>query len=320
MPKELTHIQMAELLFGQLPDTSLFKYPIKNNYDLFLYGALVADTFYYYTAGPKKDLVNSLSNQMHIDNESSLLPVIRLLSTVKKDDSAALAFAAGICCHLVTDTVFHPLVFYYSGIKGLHPGADTRHRRFETLLDLYIKARYHIPDFTKPFKVLKKVSGFNQKLFFYLKAMFGLDSNTGNIYLRMALFYHGLAYFLFTNRLASPFFHWLYKKELFVSSEFEALFYPVSRPDMIPFFSGTLDFKHPVSGEKKSIKINDLTQQVFHQSSKILSLIEIHLNEPDNLNKLILNDKLPRIQPNLSTENFKYWYRHPEIMDTIFIP
>ncbi len=67
------------------------------------------------------------------------MPVLTFLEPIQSPDvdARALSLGAGIICHILADTVFHPLVYYHSGMSRVHPGATARHRRFETALDLY---------------------------------------------------------------------------------------------------------------------------------------------------------------------------------------
>ncbi|RLB91998.1 MAG: hypothetical protein DRH26_07135, partial [Deltaproteobacteria bacterium] len=137
MPKEITHWTLAATVANKLPKCSLFFDPIRSHPNLFLLGAITPDIPFYYLAGPKTALIQALSAPFHGTDGRALLPALTFLDNYPDQNPAALAFAAGVICHLLADTLFHPLVYYFAGMDGLHPGATARHRKFETAMDLY---------------------------------------------------------------------------------------------------------------------------------------------------------------------------------------
>ena len=135
MPKEITHFALARQLRYRLPQGSPFYEPVRTFPLLFRLGAIAPDIPFFYLAGPHKRKVQAISRHYHRTDGEALRPLLQFLDTHKSPK--ALALAAGVVCHLVTDTVFHPMVFYFAGMDGVHPGATGRHRQFETAMDLH---------------------------------------------------------------------------------------------------------------------------------------------------------------------------------------
>ena len=111
------------------------KYPA-----LFVLGGVTPDINFYCMAGPGAKQIQALSAPFHRPDRKALTPVLEFLDrrlANGKKDLPALALAAGAICHIMADTVFHPLVYYFAGMDGVHPGATVRHRQFETAMDLY---------------------------------------------------------------------------------------------------------------------------------------------------------------------------------------
>ncbi len=141
MPKEITHWTLAAALAEALPENSLFYRPIHLFPNLFFLGAIAPDIPFYYLAGPHMKSARKLGAFLHKGDAHALMPVLAFLD--QDQDPAARAFAAGVVCHILADTMFHPLVYYFSGKEGIHAGATARHRQFETALDIHLYCRSH---------------------------------------------------------------------------------------------------------------------------------------------------------------------------------
>jgi len=318
MPKEITHINLAKAVFDHLPGTSRFHRAIQAHFNLFLYGAVAPDTFYYYLAGPKRAFIQGLSRQIHADHPPPLDLVIDFLNYFKFREPAAIAFAAGICCHLITDTVFHPMVYYFCGIKGLHPGAETRHRAFETALDVHfwyletIKSTRHTDPLSCIFDIPQKT------LIHLLSILFRIHPDREKKRIRLALQYHEKTYRLFRHPWAFRFFNTLHRFGLGIHSRQVALIYPVSRPVALSFFNHTMRYKHPVTGKIKQHLIDDLVQKNLNQTLDLLAVLESMYGHKLNKSRLQARPGLPHIKPCFSQHNFEYWYGLSNLLPMVY--
>ena len=140
MPKEIAHFALARKTADALPKGLIFSNAVDRFFNLFVLGAVAPDIYFYYLAGPDKDRIQGLSKPFHRSDKKALLPVLSFLENREGqtgEDLPALALAAGVICHIMSDTRFHPLVYYYAGMDRIHKGATARHRQFETALDIW---------------------------------------------------------------------------------------------------------------------------------------------------------------------------------------
>lgn len=135
----MTHWYLADRVKCLLPQDSIFFEPVQTCENLFFLGAVAPDIPFYYLLGPRSARVQAAAEPFHRPDARALMPVLTFLEPIQSPDvdARALSLGAGIICHILADTVFHPLVYYHSGMSRVHPGATARHRRFETALDLY---------------------------------------------------------------------------------------------------------------------------------------------------------------------------------------
>lgn len=169
MPKEITHIQLAEAIKGELLQSNGYGSPeIKNalakHGNVFSFGSISPDIFFYdivlpfdgrhaLRGGPWGDAIhgNRGENTMaHIFAMAEILNSPQLQKSMgykdkmpKDDADLCLTFGAGYLTHVALDTVMHPLVYYFSGnYYADDPSAkkwgEARHRAIETLLDLLV--------------------------------------------------------------------------------------------------------------------------------------------------------------------------------------
>ena len=113
--------------------------------EAFLLGAIAPDCPFYVA---KDARVVGIATRLHGQGaDDAYAPVKRALAALadgtKAVPPAAIAFAAGALCHIASDTVFHPAVFYFTGFAA-HPRVAVsrsylfRHREFESAMDLHL--------------------------------------------------------------------------------------------------------------------------------------------------------------------------------------
>lgn len=310
---------LAREVARKIPADSIFCDAIHRYLNLFSYGAVAPDTCFHYVFGPGRSVVNPAGQVFHTTDASCLVPILEFLKRFPHNDPDALAFAAGLCCHIMTDTVFHPMVYYFSGAKGIHSNSDTRHRMFETALDLHFKSIIHTGGNLIPFCQISKRLGISDtRLSYLLKNIFCQDNPEYQKYLLYAFKSHCLANALFTN-------HDLYNLMHMVSSfnflaEYEALFYPFKQPVRFRFFDGVLKFKHPVSGEQYSQTLESLSKKAVKTTLLLLSVIEAAILAGKNPNDVIFDTDLPEISPCLpeNAQGFIHWHGDSDIRRKLY--
>jgi hypothetical protein len=128
----------------RLSPESPFYDALKNERRSALLGAILPDAPYYLALG-KSSLGNAVAEVLHgrQGEDTFRLPTLwatRILTLPSAAQSASWALWAGYLSHCVTDQIFHPLVYwftgnYYASDKGQRTTAREYHRAFESSLD-----------------------------------------------------------------------------------------------------------------------------------------------------------------------------------------
>ncbi len=304
MPKEIAHWSLAAATAEKLPRDSLFYKPIHSFPNLFLMGAITPDIPFYYLAGPKLAVIQSLSIPFHGRDERSLFPVLAFLDQHPDKDPAVLAFAAGVICHILADTLFHPLVYYFAGMKGIHPGATARHRQFETAMDLHFwqyRPRVSLVQIFKGLEVSEK------RLNRFLSDLFQVKSRSEQRYLRPALYFHMTLQYLFRSSMAHKIFAFLGRKTPWIPDKIIGLIYPCNGPVNLVFFNQMFLYKDPCTGTVFSTKISRVAEKNAIAGAGLLSLISEALVQDQPAVRVLECPDLPKIRPDLPREDFVFW-------------
>lgn len=144
MPKEITHWLIAENAAALLKGSRLERAVTANPQCLRL-GAVFPDVLFFLVGKSPLARLGEMGCALHGRDGEDTYAVLRSFPAgrVEKSEAEPLkAFWAGIACHLRSDIVFHPLVYYLTGNyhrrePRLRSRAVQRHRRFETLMDMY---------------------------------------------------------------------------------------------------------------------------------------------------------------------------------------
>jgi len=305
MPKEIAHWSLAAAMAKKLPRDSLFHKPVHSFFNLFLMGAISPDIPFYYLAGPKSAVIQHLSTSFHGRDERSLVPVLAFLDQNQDKDPAVLAFAAGVICHILADTLFHPLVYYFAGKEGIHSGATARHRQFETAMDLHFWHLYRPR--VSLFQIFKGLEVSEKKFNRFLADLFQVRARPEKRYLGPALYFHMTLQYLFRSATAYKIFAFLGRKTPWISDKIIGLIYPCNGPVNLAFFSQKLLYKDPCTGTIFSTKISRMAEETAVAGAGLLSLISTALVQSrPGLGVLDCPD-LPKIRPDLPRKGFFFW-------------
>jgi hypothetical protein len=320
MPKEIAHIALAEQIAAQLPQTSLFWGPVTACRHLFLYGAVAPDVPYFYLAGTKAKWIQNLTARFHTRSADSLMPVLNFLGHFPQKDPDALAFAAGVCCHLLCDTLFHPMVYYFAGLDNVHEGATARHRMFETAMDIHFLQKLsdsRLRSLTHLYRHLETGKKRFHQLFHRLYQLTGKGDAR---YLSRAILWHRTIQQLF---FAPGFYHLLRgmnRYGIIRQKRFHSLVYPFRKRVKLTFFNRPVTFTDPCRGTTQTTTIKALSHKAAENAVAVLRIIESALIANEDLFKVTQHPDLPDIRPCLAgrPDQFKYWFNKQNLEQMLY--
>ena len=313
MPKEMTHFALARFLARAVPETSAFYSPVQRFPYLFCLGAVTPDIPFFTQAGPGADKIQALSLPFHGSDSRALGPVLGFLD--RHQSERALALAAGVICHIFSDTRFHPLVYYYTGMDLIHAGATAKHRQFETAMDLYFQ--YLCPGDTSLGQVVKNIeisrTHLNKFLMDLFQAELGLEKGVNR----------SLTWFItFQSLFRSPAIRtsmaWFSRMGWPLPEKITGLVYPSDKPVCLPFFDREIRFQDPCTGERVNTRIEEMISQVVQSSLQILDLASIAMDSKRPVTHILKHPDLPLIRPDLPVKVFDIWREAPDLLPLLY--
>ncbi|MCF8090915.1 MAG: zinc dependent phospholipase C family protein [Desulfotignum sp.] len=318
MPKEISHWYLAGLVRENLPEKSVFYKPLHTHENLFFLGAVAPDIPFYYLLGPKKNRIQAASDPFHSPDARALAPVLSFFDSMifSQPDPAALSLGAGIICHILSDTAFHPLVYYYSGIFPEHPGATARHRQFETALDLYFQHLAGPGARTCLGSILENVEVSKSLLLKLLGKLFNLagyhERTCLGYAVRSQAFYQTLFRCTFLYRIL----HRMNQTRHRMSDSALSLIYPVKQGVALPFFYQKFQYQDPVTGRHCKASIPDLTRQVKRSGLCLLDMVSAKLAQQIPTGSLTGHPDLPEIRPGIPV--CRFWKRQDNLLTNLY--
>ncbi|MCG8618106.1 MAG: zinc dependent phospholipase C family protein [Desulfobacterales bacterium] len=307
MPKEITHFALARQLQYRLTPASPFYKPVHSYPRLFRLGAIAPDIPFFYLAGPHKDDIRHISRYYHRTDGEALRPLLKFLDT--HNTPAALALAAGVVCHLVSDTVFHPMVFYFAGMDGVHSGATGRHRQFETAMDLHFYHLYNEDPYV--YRLVSSVEIPRPELNGLLAGLFShgqeLSGELPRAISGSLNWFMGMQ-FLFRNTLIRQVATLCERSYHPLPEEASGVIYPFPGPVALPFFKGRLRYRDPINGDRITTSLTDLVKKTVDSSLGLLDHISMAGGAGRQLGDMPVNrDGQPLVLPDLPPDRIRYW-------------
>jgi hypothetical protein len=290
VPKEITHWWLAcEVLAGltadgaadnSAPDASRRENApalarlLRQNRNLFLLGSVGPDFLFYYLSGPENERFREAAMTLHGSDGGDTLAILAKTAEEYGDElsEAVWAFLFGYVCHVIADSVFHPLVLYFAG-KG-DEKAQYNHQLFESALDLYIK---DIPDpRCVPLRITRLTAGMEMDRKAFLKLL-GFVCFGGGEYNAEALKICLKRY----ERIQAAFWNPLARtgaRLLGVLSpklrHYVPAFYQKEYFRLAPVFARTFRYRHPVTGAEYERSVGNLRDEVVLQAAGIAGVFE----------------------------------------------
>jgi hypothetical protein len=265
-------------------------------------GALAHDAPYYFKFGG--DPFEAAAEYLHGEGSKDTLLPIRIAAEAVSTDVAISeqaqhwAFLLGMTSHAVTDWVFHPMVFFYTGNYNdpnsqKRTEARLRHRLFETYLDSWFRIEnkfwnnYHL--FASLRALGKRMNGIYKVLdevmvpetFDYHRAgsagtsevISKLRVKSVNGRWKGSINYLVALQTAFLSPLCGNLALLLSKAFESRLAQYEVLF---SRGRLIPFdrFNMPLQFKNPVSGDSITASVSELCEEAVTQCVEIFECFD----------------------------------------------
>lgn len=302
MPKEISHWYLADRVKSRLPEGSVFFDPVHTCENLFFLGAVAPDIPFYYLVGPGSGRIQAAAAPFHRQDARALIPVLSFLEQMQTPgmDARALSLGAGIICHIFADTAFHPLVYYYSGMSRVHPGATARHRQFETALDLYFLHQSDAGVRTSLGRILSQTEVTRKQLLGYLKRVFVLDKPGDETCLGYAVWSHVFYQAVFQNKGVYRILERLNAGPYRGLDLALSLFYPEDPDDVSSFFDAGFTYRDPDTGQKCSAGIPDLAREAETGALSLLDRVSERMTQHRSLTNLAEDPTLPRVRPGIS--------------------
>ena len=299
MPKEITHwwlvLEILESL-NHAPsavdamETAKSPLPVQKtcpvlasvlskNRNAFLLGSVGPDFLFYYLHGSEKEKFRDAGMFLHGSEGNDTLTI--LSETIEEFgdtvSEAVWAFLFGYACHVMSDSVFHPLVLYCVG-KG-DAKALYNHHFFESTLDMYVidilKAK------NVPRRIARLFKDMEIEKTFFLKLV-GFMLFDGAEYEQSALKICLKRY----ARMQASFWNPLWRNFARLAGvikpslrHFGPAFYQKISHKSAYTFCQTFNYQHPVTGAECCHSIADLKNEVVRESRVIAEIFETILTD-----------------------------------------
>ncbi len=280
MPKEIGHWIIAQetaKLLSALPIVMA----IGRFQSWFVLGSVCHDCGFY-QRGQEYEYLKKMSDRLHgKGSNDSFAPVKALLKYYRSGGQVpayVLAFAAGALCHIAADTVFHPMIFYYTG-KTEEDGGFYRHAAFESALDQYLQKKYPAPFRGKVHRAYADAKKLVSEEAFLecLGVFYSGDDSLTKQEARRLITSHQKIQRLFSSRLLRLLGRLVYVPVRGSNKDMSSVFYPVGRRQS-RFFENPLSWCNPVTGEAYSGSVESLLSQAIGRGKAWIEDLDFYVH------------------------------------------
>lgn len=246
-------------------------------------GAIAPDLKYYDVLGLGK--FAHVSNQLHdlVETRDSGL-IFKMLAKLESGSGTKdeiFAFILGYITHAVSDSVFHPMVYYFTGnLYDPDPRQSERsmnsHIRFETMLELFLfrSAGKSLLDFS-PSLLCRAAPSSRRSIFSFFAGFLAKECNEDENELLSTLNRSYRLFLRLTSWFPKPYLYYLAKVANLLSigrlQKYIGTFHPPYRRSPDPLFAGTIEFKHPFTGEAILTSVKMLNSKAVELGARCLS-------------------------------------------------
>jgi hypothetical protein len=268
MPKELTHLILAEQAYMGLKPESPLKEIIATHHDLYLAGAVLPDTLLHLIYGPHASTALSLSKHFHDSASNSYAPFIETEKRFPDGfPSSLLACLLGVLAHMQGDIVFHPYVYALTGVNNMG-----QHYRLETAIDVYFIRRDSIP----PARHLRELvtSRTRDDLVTACSLIFDPNGELPRKILGHALNLHCRFQNMYDRLFLKLAARILCNLPGSLIMDKQHLFYPLNMSKDDEMITRQKWWQNPVTGERHDSSIDELAAQVVQRTTNLMERID----------------------------------------------
>lgn len=287
MPAEYAHFCIADRALATVYAPKL-KAMIQKHKNVFYLGCLGPDTPYYYLSGVYKSEMSQLADVLHGRSGENTLNVFDRLVSYYKDEipDYAWAYVLGYSMHVITDGIFHPMVYYFTGDPNhsdpaISENAQYRHRVLESALNYYYRDKIKLKNKGLVKNSVASMSISKDQLLRLMRFLFFGHEKLPLEAVEDSLKKHCRFQSYFNNpfmKLIVSIISIFARKSLGIV---KGNFYMPSFRKHVSKIDGIFDYQHPVTGERFSRRIEDLERQVSKRTQQLFGQIEIHLGKDD---------------------------------------
>ncbi len=272
MPKERSHLLFASEVLDRL-DNEPLQQLIRRRAPAYYLGTIVPDLKNYdlFSFGEFAHVSDFIHELVETDETGLIFPMLEKIRQGAWLDEERTAFVMGYITHAVSDAVFHPLIFYFSG-NIYDPDLRQRnksiasHMFLETSLELALfrSAGKELKDFP-PTRLCRSGPPRRRRLFSFFARLLAerCGEDQDRLYRAMEKSYN--QFLRVTRWFPRPFSYFLARLvDLVTLGRFRhylGLFHAPADP-LSPLFSGPIEYINPFTGEKVTTSIKDLNEQV----------------------------------------------------------
>ncbi|MCB0323078.1 MAG: zinc dependent phospholipase C family protein [Bdellovibrionales bacterium] len=302
MPREIVHWSILEGAREKLSSLDAVARLLDEHRAMAYLGAVAHDAPYYYRFGG--DPFEHVAELLHgSEGNDTFIPLRVLASAISRDEMPAeraplWSFLLGLVSHAVTDWVFHPLVYYFTGDyndgqKEQRRLARLRHRLLETYLEAIFVSRREFLEQGRILRLMKRTGDALQPMsslldsiltaeaFPYfedgtseaveLGARMKVDAANGRWY--DALRYLGYLQAAFLSPSASRGARLLAHIAPGQVAQYEVLFNGLRRAPY-PRLEQPLRYQNPVTGEEYTVSVFDLAAEATEECAALFRRFE----------------------------------------------
>lgn len=274
MPKELTHLMIAEAsrrTFSEKNPNATLSDLLKRCPDHYRFGSVMHDVAFFSSSTALGNKIKQQGLSVHGVPPGDTVAPFRYLAALydRARSPEILALTAGAATHMITDCLFHPMVYHFSGHR------IDRHYRLETLIDTHLFNR-QTRWLKNPVSVVHLYAPLKEGRKDLARTMCGFlglpESFTPEVIRAMTL--HAITLKLFRSRAG----YWLFRLFLSLGSDEVKskihLFYPPGMRFKTPFFDRTFAYRHPVTGDLHEGHLERLVDTAIQKSCDLFEGIE----------------------------------------------
>jgi len=282
MPKERSHLLVAGEILEQLNNQPLQQI-INRHASAYYLGAIAPDLKSYdvFDRAEFPFVADFIHNQVETKNSGLLFKMLSKLKPGSSHSEEIMVFILGYITHAVSDAVFHPLIFYFTG-NLYDPDPQQRahslasHCYFETVLEvaLFRSAGKDLNDFS-PARLCQTTPARQRGIFRYFSSILAEECGENEETLYRGMNDSFSIFLKLTRWFTQPFFYYLARVVNLLTlgqwQKYIGVFHPPGKQVIDPLFTTRIEFKHPFTGENIITSVQSLNEKAIKIGASCLN-------------------------------------------------